>query len=137
MQKIAKTNNLLIKTGVRKMNIIKSLCLLIAPLFLLSSTPAFAYIEKGTAVVRIMNKAAGKAQVASIKVGQTVQYDGLTITVRNCKQSDPFDAENFFGFLEIYTKTDGRVFSGWMNRNEPGLNPMQDDTYDVWQEKCE
>ena len=84
-----------------------------------------------------MNKPAGKTQVVPIRVGQTVQYDGLTITVRNCKKSDPFDAENFFVFLEIHTKTDGRIFSGWMNRNEPGQNPLQDDTYDVWIEKCE
>jgi hypothetical protein len=119
------------------MNIIKSFCLFITPLFLLSVSPAFAYIEKDTAVLRIMKKAAGKAQIANIRVGQTMQRDGLTVTVKNCKQSDPFDAENFFAFLEIYTKTDGRIFSGWMNRNEPGQNPLQDDTYDVWLEKCE
>ena len=119
------------------MNITKKLCLFITPLFLLLSYPAFAYIDKGVAVVRVMDKAAGKTQLASIKVGQTIQRDGLTIRVRNCKQSDPFDAENFFGFFEIYTKTDGRIFSGWMNRNEPGQNPLQDDTYDVWLERCE
>ncbi|MBR6010134.1 MAG: DUF2155 domain-containing protein [Alphaproteobacteria bacterium] len=84
-----------------------------------------------------MNKAAGKTQVVPIKVGKTVQYDGLTLTARSCKKSDPFDAENFFVFLEIYTKTDGRIFSGWMNRNEPGQNPLQDNAYDVWLEKCE
>ena len=99
------------------MNILKKLCLFTAPLFLLSFSPAHAYIEKDVATVRIMNKAAGKTQIASIRVGQTYQRDGLTIIVRNCKQSDPFDAENFFAFLEISTKTDGRVFSGWMNRN--------------------
>ena len=98
---------------------------------------AFSYIEKDVAVVRVMNKAAGKTQVVPINVGQSVQYDGLTLIARNCKQSDPFDAENFFVFIEIYTKTDGRIFSGWMNRNEPGQNPLQDDTYDVWLEKCE
>ena len=105
------------------------------PLCFLS--PANAYVEKNTAVVRIMNKAAGKVHLTSIKVGQTIQNDGLIISVKNCKQSDPFDAENFFGFFEISTKTEGRIFSGWMNRNEPGQNPLQDDTYDVWLEKCE
>jgi len=119
------------------MSILKTLCLFAAPLFLLSSHPAYAYIEKNVATVRIMNKAAGKAQIASIRIGQTYQRDGLTIVVRSCKQSDPFDAENFFAFLEISTKTDGRIFSGWMNRNEPGQNPLQDDTFDVWLEKCE
>ena len=111
------------------------LCLFITPLFLLR--PAFAYIDKDFAVVRIMDKASGKTQVAKIPVNQTSQYNGLKISVKTCKQTDPFDAENFFGFLEIYTKSDERIFSGWMNRNEPGQNPLQDDVYDVWLEKCE
>lgn len=118
-------------------NIIKIFYLAIVPLFLFSVCPVFAYIEQENAVIRIMNKPAGKTQVVPGKVGETIQYDGLKITVRNCKKSDPFEAENFFVFLEIYTKTDGRIFSGWMNRNEPGQNPLQDDTYDVWIEKCE
>jgi len=119
------------------MSIIKKLYLFVSPLFLLCTYPSFAYIDRDIAVVRIMNKAAGKTQIASIRVGQTFQRDGLTIRLRNCKQSDPFDAENYFGFFEIHTKTEGRIFSGWMNRNEPGLNPLQDETYDVWLEKCE
>lgn len=119
------------------MNITKLFCLFITPLFLLSNSSAFAYVEKNVAVLRVMDKAAGKAQVVPVKVGAIKQFDGLNITVKNCKQSDPFDAENFFVFLEIYTKTDGRIFSGWMNRNEPGQNPLQNDTYDVWLEKCE
>ena len=101
------------------------------------NTSAFAYIEKETAVLRVMNKAAGKTQTVSGKVGNSIQHDGLIIKIRNCKQTDPFDPENFFAFLEIYTKTDERIFSGWMNHNEPGQNPLQDDTYDVWLEKCE
>ena len=119
------------------MNISKLACLIFMPLFLFFSKPVFAYIEQDTAVIRVMNKAAGKTQIVPIQIGKTIQHDGLTITAHNCKKSDPFDAENFFVFLEIYTKTDGRIFSGWMNRNEPGFNPLQDDTYDVWLEKCE
>lgn len=119
------------------MNFTKWFCLLVTPLFLLSNSPAFAYIEKDTAVLRVMNKAAGKTQVVPVNVGYMKRLDGLNIAVRSCKQSDPFDAENFFVFLEIYTKTDERIFSGWMNRNEPGQNPLQDDTYDVWLERCE
>lgn len=98
---------------------------------------AWSYIEKNTAVMRVMDKVAGKTQVVHLGVGKTVQHDGLMLVARNCKQSDPFDAENFFVFIEIYTKNNERIFSGWMNRNEPGQNPLQNDTYDVWVEKCE
>ena len=119
------------------MKLIKNLYFILTPLFLLSVSSAFAYIEKDTAVLRVMNKAAGKTQTVAAKVGETTKHDGLNIVIRNCKQTDPFDAENFFAFLEIYTKANVRIFSGWMNHNEPGQNPLQDDTYDVWLEKCE
>lgn len=118
-------------------NISKLLCFIVVSLFMFFVHSAFAYINQDIAVVRIMNKAAGKTQIVPIKVGETIQHDGLTITVKTCKKTDPFDAENFFVFLEIYTKSDKRIFSGWMNRNEPGYNPLQDDTYDVWIDKCE
>lgn len=116
---------------------LKVLCLFLAPLFVFLSCPAFAYVEKNTAIVRIMNKAAGKTQKLSIPVGGRVNHDGLVLYVRNCKQTDPFEAENFLVFIEIYTKTNDRIFSGWMNRNEPGQNPLQNDMHDVWIEKCE
>ena len=117
--------------------ILKLFCLFVVSLVSFYTTSGFAYIEKETAVVRIMNKAAGKTQIVPIRVGQTINYEEMTITAHSCKQTDPFDAENFFVFLEIYTKTDGRVFSGWMNHNEPGQNPLQNDAWDVWLEKCE
>ena len=102
-----------------------------------TANDGFAYIDKDTAVLRVMNKAAGKTQTVLAKTDKKVVYDGLTIKVRSCKQSNPFDAENFFAFVEIYTKSDERIFSGWMNHNEPGQNPLQNDAYDVWLEKCE
>lgn len=119
------------------MNILRKLCFVVVPLFLFVSISAFAYIEQDAAVLRVMDKAAGKTKLLHIKVGSNIKHDSLNIKVQNCKKSDPFDAENFFVFLEIYTKADERIFSGWMNRNEPGQNPLQDDTYDVWLEKCE
>ena len=120
------------------MNISRLSFLFILPLFLFCNTnSAFAYIEKDTAIIRVMNKAAGKTQQIPAEIDKKIKVDGLEIIVRNCKQTDPFDAENFFVFLEIYTKSDGRIFSGWMNRNEPGENPLQNETYDVWIEKCE
>lgn len=116
----------------------KKLCLFIGLVMLCGfSHDGFAYIEKNTAIVRVMDKAAGKTQTLRLSLNKDFSFDGLILNVRNCKQSDPFDAENFFMFIEIYTKTNGRIFSGWLNRNEPGQNPLQNDTYDVWLEKCE
>lgn len=98
---------------------------------------ADAYIQRNTAIVRVMNKAAGKAQTVIAPVGKTTNLEKLSILIRDCKQTDPFQAENFFAFAEISKAAEGKIFSGWMNRNEPGNNPVQHPDYDVWLVKCE
>ncbi|MDW2995681.1 MAG: DUF2155 domain-containing protein [Alphaproteobacteria bacterium] len=97
---------------------------------------ANAYIDKTNAVVRILNKDAGKVTEHTIAVGQGIKFEKLNIDVRTCKQSDPFDAEDYFAFVEIF---DGKnqVFGGWMTKNDPGKNPLQHPDYDVWLVKCE
>lgn len=98
---------------------------------------ALAYINRDMAVLRVMNKDAGKVQQISVPVGGEVQFEKLFINVRTCKQSDPFQAEDFFAFLEIAEFDRGQIFGGWLSRNEPGQNPLQHPDYDVWLVKCE
>ncbi len=101
------------------------------------SNPANAYINRDNAVVRVMNKAAGKTQTMTLPVGQPVKFEKLEIIVRSCKQTDPFQAEDFFAFTQISTAADGLIFSNWLSRNEPGVTPLQNPDYDVWLVKCE
>ena len=96
---------------------------------------AHAYVSHDAAVVRIMNKAAGKAQTVTIPVGRAAEFEKLNLVVRSCQQTDPFDAEDFFMFVEI--SQNAKIFSGWMSRNEPGANPLQHPDYDVWLVRCE
>lgn len=84
-----------------------------------------------------MNKAAGKTQTISAPIEQIVEFEKLNILVRACKQSDPFEAENFYAFVEISKNNDTRFFSNWMDRNNPGKNPVQNPDYDVWLVRCE
>jgi len=96
------------------------------------------FTEKNVAVVQILNKAAGKTQNIDIPVGQTVSFEKLNITVRSCKQTAPFEAENFYAFIEISKTTDStKIFSNWMDRNNPGRQPVQNPDYDIWLARCE
>jgi len=117
------------------MKIMKILFLLAVPFISFSS--ADAYVEKKTAVIRIMNKAAGKVQTLNIPVGKKSEYEKLTLMVRSCKQTDPFQPEDFFMFIEISKNSEGQIFSNWMSRNEPGEIPLQNADYDLWLVKCE
>lgn len=98
---------------------------------------ANAYVNKNTAVVYVLNKAAGKVKTINLPVGQPASYEKLTLFVHACKQTDPFAAENFFMFINVLKSEDNEIFSGWMNRNEPGNNPLQDADYDIWLLSCE
>ncbi len=106
-------------------------------IFCVGAQAAHAYQNHDTAVVRVMDKAAGKVQGLSLPVGQTVRFEKLSLTVRACKQTDPFQAENFWAFTEISDADDGLIFSNWLSRNEPGDNPLQNPDYDVWLVRCE
>jgi len=96
-----------------------------------------AYVNRDVATLRVMNKAAGKTQIVQIPVGRDATFEKLHITVRACKQTDPFAAENFFAFVEITKGAEGKIYSNWLSRNEPGENPVQNADYDVWLVKCE
>lgn len=98
---------------------------------------ANAFVNRDSAVVRIMNKDAGKVHERVIPVGNEIQFEKIFINVRACKQTDPFDAEDFWAFIEVHEKDDGQIFGGWMSRNEPGQNPLQHPDYDVWLVRCE
>ena len=119
------------------MNKVLALFIAFISVSMVGQVDALAYIDKKVAVVRILNKAAGKVQTVSLPIGQNTMFEKLNIMVRACKQNDPFDAENFFAFVEIEKNTEGKIFSGWMNANEPGDNPLQNADYDVWLVKCE
>ncbi|MBR1380003.1 MAG: DUF2155 domain-containing protein [Alphaproteobacteria bacterium] len=106
-------------------------------IFALAATCANAYIDRDTAVVRIMNKAAGKTQTVNIPVGGTIEHEKMTITVHSCKVTDPFDAADSFMFVDVHDAAHGKIFGGWMSHNEPGDNPLQNQDYDLWLVNCQ
>ena len=95
-----------------------------------------AYVNRPNAIVNILDKASGKNHTFSVPVGQVSGYEKLSFIVRTCKQTDPFQAENAFMFIEI-SQNNQTIFSGWMNKNEPGENPLQNVDYDMWLVRCE
>ena len=96
----------------------------------------YAYVERQNAVISILDKASGKNHLFTIPVGQTMEYEKLLFVVRSCKQTDPFQPENAYMFIEIL-QNNVQIFGGWMNKNEHGENPLQNADYDVWLVRCE
>ena len=106
-------------------------------LFCFAPTIACAFVNKDIATLAVLDKAAGKTKNITIPIGQSVTFEKITIAVRDCKQSDPFKPENFYAFVEISKSDSGKFFSNWMDRNNPGRDPVQNPDYDVWLLRCE
>ena len=97
---------------------------------------SYAYIDRSNAVINILDKASGKNHMFTIPVDEVVNYEKLSFAVRSCKQTDPFQPENAYMFIEIL-QNDNQIFGGWMNKNAPGENPLQNADYDIWLVRCE
>ena len=115
----------------------KKLITIFCAAFVFLCNAADAYVDRQNAVITILDKTAGKTHNMTVTVGANAKYEKLNFVVRACKQTDPFMAENAYMFIEIATANDGQIFGGWMNKNEPGENPLQNADYDLWLVRCE
>jgi len=112
--------------------------------------------------LRALDKITGNSRDLSAKVGDSLTFGRLRVTVRACYQADPRETPESAAFLEIRSTTltekqpvadkpsntsrmnkgpqpigpDGLLFSGWMYASSPGLSALEHPTYDVWVISC-
>ncbi len=136
---------------------------------LLTLAPAAQSQEAGTSMqafsavkLRALDKITGNSRGLSAKVGDSLDFGRLRVTVRACYQSNPREAPESAAFLEVRaTPTapkdassakpanashmnkgpqpigeDGLLFSGWMYASSPGISALEHPTYDVWVISC-
>lgn len=86
-----------------------------------------------------LNKRNGRTQVFTAKPGEQVSFDTLTIRVRACETTPPWEQQLTGAFLQIDdTQRAGtrRVYSGWMYAESASLHPLEHGLYDVWVRSC-
>ena len=93
-----------------------------------------------------LNKRNGQAAEFSAKPGDTVAFATLTIRVRSCETTPPWEQRLTGAYLQIddaparirmaTPAPPRRVYSGWMFAESPSLNPRQHPLYDVWVRSC-
>jgi len=118
-------------------------------------------LEPRTGVkLRALDKITGNSTDLSAKIGETIKFGRLTVTVRACYQAQPEDTPESAAFLEIRSMVppnakadtpkatqpighapelvgpDGMLFTGWMFASSPGLSALEHPTYDVWVISC-
>lgn len=118
---------------------------------------ASALEPRSGVVLRALDKITGNSTDLEARIGETISFGRLEVTVRACFQAPPEDTPESAAFLEVHSNTpeeqarlpggqdidkstsgrpDGEIFSGWMFASSPGLNALDHPTYDVWVISC-
>ncbi len=93
------------------------------------------------AVLGLLNKRNGIVRDLTLKPGQSIRVKDVIVRLRACETSAPWETERLTGaFVQVDVqradKLWNRVFSGWLYRESPSLNVVENPVYDVWPKSC-
>ncbi len=93
------------------------------------------------AVIGVLNKRNGLVKTVALHPGESAKWKDAIIHLRACETTAPWEAEKLTGaFLQLDIQGNDkkwrRVFSGWVYKESPSLNVVQNAVYDVWPKSC-
>jgi hypothetical protein len=93
------------------------------------------------AVIGLLNKRNGIVRDLTLKPGQAMRVKDVVVRLRACETTAPWEVEKLTGaFVQVdRLRSDGkwvRKFSGWLYKESPSLNVVEDAVYDVWPKSC-
>ena len=113
-----------------------------------TKTPATAAGQGGVtpmaqrvAVLGILNKRNGIVQNVTLRPGQSARWKDVIVRLRACETTAPWEDEKLTGaFVQVDMqkpdKSWNRIFSGWLYKESPSLNVVENPVYDVWPKSC-
>lgn len=98
-------------------------------------------LNKRVAVLGLLNKRNGESRDLTLRPGQAIRVGDVVIRLRACETTAPWEDQKLTGaFVQTDVRNrDGswrRVFSGWLFKESPSLNAVEDPVYDVWPKSC-
>jgi hypothetical protein len=93
------------------------------------------------AVIGMLNKRNGVARDVSLHPGHGARWGDLIVRLRACDSTADWEPEQLTGaFVQVDKRQpDGkwrRIFSGWLYKETPSLNVVEDPLWDVWPKSC-
>lgn len=103
--------------------------------------PGVTPMAERVAVLGLLNKRNGIVRDLTLRPGQAMRVKDVTVRLRACETSAPWESEKLTGaFVQVdRLRPDGqwvRRFSGWLYKESPSLNVVEDPVYDVWPKSC-
>lgn len=90
--------------------------------------------------VAALDKRTGVTRDYTGHPGEQFQFGALTVIVRTCEITPPWEQKLTGAFLLIDEKIGNaapkRVYSGWMFAESPSLHPLEHARYDIWVKSC-
>jgi hypothetical protein len=94
--------------------------------------PANVWIAKPVAELVALDKVTARATPLTVRVGQTVAFASLSITVRACEVRPPDQPADATAYLDITdSHPGGPSFHGWMVVSAPSVSMLEHPIYDV------
>ncbi|MFN3954651.1 MAG: DUF2155 domain-containing protein [Pararhodobacter sp.] len=113
---------------------------LVALLCALAANPAAAQqmAESDGVYLRGLDKVSGGTTDLAMRVGDTLSYGRMSVTLSACRYPADNPAADAFAFVEITDELRGeRLFYGWMIASSPALNALDHPRYDIWVLGCQ
>lgn len=93
------------------------------------------------AVLGLLNKRNGERREVTLKPGQAVRLGDVILRLRACEKTAPWEQEPLTGaFVQMDVRGVDRhwrrAFSGWLFKERPSLNVVENAVYDVWPKSC-
>jgi hypothetical protein len=93
------------------------------------------------AVLGLLNKRNGSTRDITLKPGQAVRIGEVILRLRACERTAPWEPDELTGaFVQVdmlqLDKNWHRIFSGWLYKERPALNVVENPIYDVWPKSC-
>jgi hypothetical protein len=103
--------------------------------------PGVTPMAERVAVIGLLNKRNGIVRDLTLRPGQAMRVKDVVVRLRACETTAPWETEKLTGaFVQVdRLRSDGqwvRRFSGWLYKESPSLNVVEDPVYDVWPKSC-
>lgn len=108
---------------------------LTAALLLAGGAANAAYMDKGNAVLRGLDKITARTWTLDAPVGGGVRFGTLEIRLEACKKRPPEEPPESAAFMTIIDHRPDeqavQVFRGWMFASRPALSALEHPVYDI------
>jgi hypothetical protein len=95
-------------------------------------SPPDTWVPKADAIVRVLNKIDSTVQEITLKPGEVVQVQSLSLALKGCFVRPDDLPQDATAHLQIDDNRPGaQSFDGWILKNEPSLNMLEHPVYDV------